>query len=165
MVLWYAASMRLDDFFEKYPTQESFLARIEKTRWGRYGPRCPLCRKPDVGRKKEKGRVGRWNCYACKSSFTVLSGTPFQGTHIPLQKWFESVNLILNGNKVLSSHEMGFLLGVNQTTALAMQKKIAREIYIGGERGLRRIIGTSKRCFIRRPRRPFKKRTGKPVIT
>ena len=157
--------MRLDDFYEKYPTHESCLARIEKIRWGRYGPRCAHCRSVHVARKKEKGYVGRWNCHRCKSTFTVLSGMVFGGTKVPLQKWFHCVNMILNGNKVLSSHEMGFLLGVNQTTALAMQKKIAREIYVGGERGLRRIIGTSKRVFIRRPRRPFKKRSGKPVIT
>ena len=28
--------------------------------------------------------VGRWNCHYCKSSFNVLSGTIFQGTHLTL---------------------------------------------------------------------------------
>ena len=157
-------SMRLEGFYEKYPTQESCLHRIEKVRWGRYGPRCPLCRKASVSRKKEKGRVGRWNCHVCKSSFNVLSGTVFQGVHTDLQKWFECINLILNGNRVLSSHEMALHIGVHQRTAWRMQKKIAREIYIGGEKRLREIIGTRKRVFIRRKRKPYK-RTGKPVIT
>lgn len=156
--------MRLDDFFEKYPTQESCFARIEKIRWGRYGPRCPHCRKSHVARKKEQGRVGRWNCHVCKSSFTVLSGTIFQGARIPLQKWFHCVNMILNGTRVLSSHELAIHLGVTQRTAWQMQKKVARELYIGGEKRLLKIIGTTKRCFIRRKRKEYK-RSGKPVIT
>ena len=156
--------MRLQDFYEKYPTRESCLDRIEKVRWGRYGPRCPFCRSASVGRKKEGTKVGRWNCIGCKSSFTVLSGTLFVWSHTDLQKWFECINLTLNGNRVLSSHEMAVHIGVNQTTAWQMQKKIAREIYVGGEKRLREIIGTNKRVFIRRKRKPYK-RTGKPVIT
>ena len=156
--------MRLADFFERYPTHESCLARIEKIRWGRYGPRCPHCRSPNVARKKEEGYVGRWNCHRCKSTFTVLSGTVFNGTKVPLQKWFECINLILNGNRELSSHEMALHLDVNQRSSLRMIKKIAREIYIGGEKRLLKIIGTTKRCFIRRKHKPYK-RSGKPVIT
>ena len=156
--------MRLEGFYEKYPTRESCLDRIEKVRWSRYGPRCPFCRTASVSRKKEGDRVGRWNCHKCKSSFTVLSGTVFRWVHTDLQKWFECINLILNGNRVLSSHEMALHIGVHQTTAWQMQKKIARDIYIGGEKRLREIIGTRKRVFIRRKRR-VQKRSGKPVIS
>lgn len=157
--------MRLEDFYEKYPTRESCLQRIEKVRWGRYGPRCPFCRTPKVGRKTGKVRVGLWNCYRCKSTFSVLSGTIFNWSHTDLQKWFECINLTLNGNRALSSYEMSLCIDVNQSIAWAMQKKIAREIYIGGEKRLREIIGTSKRVWVRRQRYKWKKRSGKPVIT
>lgn len=158
--------MRLADVYEKYPTQESCIARLEKIRWSRRGPRCPHCRSAHVARKKEKGRVGRWNCHRCKSSFNVLSGTVFQNTKLPLQKWFFCLDLILNGNRVLSSHELGMHLEVSQPVALLMQKRIEREVAGGGARKLRRMIGKERRRFIRRIyRRRIYKRRGKPVIT
>ena len=158
--------MSLETVYEKYPTQESCLARIEKIRWQRRGPRCPYCRSPHVARKKEKGRVGRWNCHGCKSSFNVLSGTVFQHTRIPLQKWFFCVALLLNGNRVLSSHELGMHLDLHQTTALKMQRRIECEVDGGGGKRLQRMIGKERCYFIRRIyRRPRHKRRGKPVIT
>ena len=158
--------MNLEMVYEKYPTQESCIARLEKIRWQRRGPRCPHCRSAHVARKKEKGRVGRWNCHGCKSSFNVLSGTVFQNTKLPLQKWFFCLDLLLNGTRVLSSHELGMHLDVSQPVALLMQKRIEREVEAGGGRKLQKIIGRERRFFIRRIyRRRIYKRRGKPVIT
>ena len=86
--------------------------------------------------------------------------TSFLPNAFSLEKDF----LCLNGNRVLSSHEMELHLEVNQRSSLRMMKKVAREIYIGGEKRLVKIIGTSKRVFIRWKRKPYK-RSGKPVIT
>ena len=65
-----------------------------------------VCGSVDVARKADGQRVGRWNCRDCKSSFNVLSGTIFQGTHLPLQKWFCAIALIVNAKKSLSSHQL-----------------------------------------------------------
>ena len=56
----------------------------------RYGdtPYCPHCGSTHVARKADSDRIGRWNCHDCKSSFNVLSGTIFEKTQVPLQKWF-----------------------------------------------------------------------------
>ena len=157
--------MRLKDFYERYPTKLDCLERIEKIRWERYGPRCPFCRSERVRKKVVNGKRGRWNCHACKSSFTVLSGMPFNGTHTDLQKWFECINLMLNANRGLSSCDLAELLDLNWTQAVHMKRRIEREIYIGGEKRLRKIIGTSKKVFIKRKKNSSKRSSGKPVIT
>ena len=153
--------MRLEDVYVKYPTEASCLARIEKVRWGRRGPHC---RSVHVARKKEKGRIGRWNCYRCKSSFTVLSGTIFNHTQVDLQKWFHGIDLLVNGVRSLSSHELGLHLELSQDAAWRLQRKIDVAVAEGGTRRLQNFIGKDKRRYVRRKRKPYK-RSGKRVIT
>ena len=140
--------MDLVRVFEQFSTQEDCIEHLEIARWGDQ-PCCPHCGSDKVARKQENERVGRWNCHSCKSSFNVLSGTIFQGTRIPLQKWFLAIAILLNAKKSVSSHQLGRDLGVNQPTAHRMGMQIrkamiddsvflngiveADETYIGGK--------------------------------
>ena len=78
--------MDLIKVFQRFPDHESCLEHLEQVRWGDR-PACPLCGSVSVARKADSFRQGRWNCHDCKSSFNVLSGTIFQKTKLPLQKW------------------------------------------------------------------------------
>ena len=81
-------------------------------------------------RKKEDGvgRVGRWNCHDCNTSFKVTCGTVFHGTKIPLQKRFLAISLILNAKKSLSSCQLARDLDLNQKTAWFIQLRIRAEM-------------------------------------
>ncbi len=109
----------------KFPTQEACIAHLETARWGEE-PQCPLCGSDDVARTNTKGRVGRWNCHKCKSSFNVLSGTIFQGTKIPLQKWFVAIAILLNAKKSVSSCQIARDLNMNQKSAWYMAMRIRK---------------------------------------
>ena len=117
--------MSLIAVFEKFPDHASCIAHLEQVRWGDE-PVCPLCGATEVGRKQEKGRVGRWNCYACHSSYNVLSGTLFERTRVPLQKWFLAIILMLNTKASLSSHQLARDLELNQKTAWFMMMRIRK---------------------------------------
>jgi len=78
--------MNLIAIFQKYPDHESCIEHLEKVRWGDK-PLCPHCGSEHVARKSENDIIGRWNCHSCCSSYNVLSGTIFQQTKQPLQKW------------------------------------------------------------------------------
>ena len=54
----------------------------------------------------------------------MLSGTIFQKTRIPLQKWFLGIGLMVNAKKSLSSHQLARDLELTQPTALYMQERI-----------------------------------------
>lgn len=117
--------MSLMAVFEKFPDQAGCLAHLERVRWGG-DPRCPLCGRAEVGRKKENQRAGRWNCHACHSSFNVLSGTLFERTRVPLQKWFLAIALMLNAKQGLSSYQLARDLELNQKTAWFMMMRIRK---------------------------------------
>ena len=113
--------------FHRFPNQAACIAHLEQIRWGNW-PGCPHCGSTRVARKADSGRVGRWNCHACKSSFNVLSGTLFEKTRIPLQKWFLAVGLIVNAKKSLSSYQLARSLVLNQKTAWFMEQRIRAEL-------------------------------------
>ena len=141
--------MNLLTIFSKFPDQEACIEYLERVRWAD-DAHCPHCGSDDVARKEDAGRVGRWNCHACNSSFNVLSGTIFEKTRIPLQKWFLAIGLIVNAKKSLSSFQLARDLDMNQKSAWYMQQRIraamlteegellqgiveADETYVGGK--------------------------------
>ena len=121
--------MNLIEVMERFPDQESCIEHLERIRWGDK-PVCPHCGCVEVKEKNEDGvgRVGRYNCTACKASFKVTQGTMFHGTKIPLQKWFLAISLILNAKKSLSSCQLARDLNLNQKTAWYMQARIRAEM-------------------------------------
>jgi len=141
--------MNLLTIFKRFPDQEACIEYLEKVRWAD-APSCPYCDSAKVARKGDAGRVGRWNCHACKSSFNVLSQTIFEKTRLPLQKWFLAIGLIVHAKKSLSSCQLARDLDLNQKSAWYMQQRIraamltneslllqgiveADETYVGGK--------------------------------
>ena len=160
--------MNLLRILERFPDQEACLDHLEEIRFGISGPFCPLCGSIYVAKKSDRGRLGRWNCYGCRSSFNVLSGTLFQKTRIPLQKWFLTVCLVLNARKGISTYQLARDLDMCQSTVWTMMKRIrlemanwqdhiilkgiveADETYLGPEaaEGSRRGWGTTKAAIL-----------------
>ena len=113
--------------FHRFPDQAACIEHLEEIRWGDR-PCCPHCGGRRVARKADSGRVGRWNCHECKSSFNVLSGTRFEKSRIPLQKWFLAVGIIVHAKKNLSSYRLARSLVLNQKTAWFMEQRIRAEM-------------------------------------
>ena len=154
--------MNLMSIFSKFPDQEACIEHLEKVRWHET-PQCPLCKSTKVSRKGDTGRVGRWNCHACKSSFNVLSGTIMQKTRIPLQKWFLAIGLIVNAKKSLSSCQLARDLQLNQKTAWYMQCRI-RVAMVQRERHLLQgIIDADETYLGGKPRKGNKREDDKPA--
>ena len=115
--------MNLITVFQKFPDQQACIDHLEQIRWPAIAL-CPFCSSDKVARKAEGDKIGRWNCHKCTNSFNVLSGTIFQGTHIPLQKWFLAIALMADAKKSISSHQLSRDLDLNQKTAWRMQQCI-----------------------------------------
>jgi transposase-like protein len=119
--------MNLIKIFKRFPDQEACIEHLEDIRF-KETPYCPHCGSTHVARKHDGHRIGRWNCHDCKSSFNVLSGTIFEKTKIPLQKWFLAIGLIVNAKKSLSSCQLARDLELNQKTAWYMQQRIRAQM-------------------------------------
>ena len=153
--------MNLLTAIEKFPTQESCIEHLERVRFGD-DPFCPLCGSVgECARKVDSNRVGRWNCHACKSSFNVLSGTVFQGTRLPLQKWFMAIALIVNAKKSLSSYQLARDLNLTQRSAWYVQQRIRAEMATRqGKVLLRGIVEADETYVGGRPRKRNKRSDG-----
>jgi transposase-like protein len=76
-----------------FPDDNACKAYLASRRWPDK-VRCPRCGNPKVYRL----RGFRWQCQACNSKgyqFSVLVGTIFENTKIPLKDWFRTIHLML----------------------------------------------------------------------
>ena len=154
--------MDLVKVMETFPTQEHCIAYLERLRW-QGSPECPHCESIHVRRRNENvtGRIGRWNCHECKSTFKVTHGTLFHGTKIPLQKWFLAISLMANAKKSLSSCQLARDLGVKQKTCWRIMMALRAEM--GKDNVLLQGIVEADETYIGgKGKKNYDKETGEP---
>lgn len=153
--------MNLLTIFKQFPDQEACIEHLEKVRWGDH-PYCPFCGVETVARKSEKERIGRWNCHGCNSSFNVLSGTIFEKTRIPLQKWFLAIGLLVNAKKSVSSGQLARDLDMNQKSAWFMQQRIRAAMLTEEGEMLQGIVEADETYVGGKPRKENRRDDDKP---
>jgi transposase-like protein len=124
-------------YFADFEHCKDFMIEL---RWPNGTVKCPECGSEKVC-YLAKNRV--WKCYAThpKPRFTLKTGTIFEDSPIPLEKWLPAVWMLLNCKNGISSWELHRALGVTQKTAwfmlhrirLAMQSKTFNKL--GGPGG------------------------------
>jgi transposase-like protein len=153
--------MNLITVFQRFPDHEACIEHLERARWGDY-PACPHCGSVKVARKQEHDRVGRWNCHDCHNSYNVLSGTIFQKTRVPLQKWFLAISLMLNAKKSLSSHQLARDLELNQKTAWYLMMRVRKAMVDDNADFLQGIVEADETYVGGKPRKPNKREDFEP---
>jgi transposase-like protein len=99
--------------FELFPTEEAARVYLEGRIWPS-GPVCPDCKSERISVRK---RVGFYHCNACNFDFTVRTGTIFERSKVPLNKWVHAMYLLVTARKGISSVQLAKELGVTQKTA------------------------------------------------
>ena len=122
--------MNIVQIFEKFPTQQDCITHLERKRWGST-PLCPYCGSDQTAKSAHRRR-----CYACKTSFSVTVGTIFHHTHLPLQKWFLAIILMMNAKKGLSALQLSRDLKVNKNTAWRISMQIRKAMSQASQRRL-----------------------------
>jgi transposase-like protein len=90
------------------------------------GPVCPHCGCLDRVYRLNgtKHREGLVYCNNCNGSFTVMTGTVMESSHVPLTKWALAYRLMASAKKGISAHQMHRTLGVTYRTAWFMCHRI-----------------------------------------
>ncbi|MDB5256813.1 MAG: transposase, partial [Chitinophagaceae bacterium] len=65
-----------------------------------------------------------YKCSACLQKFNARTGTVYEGSKIPLQKWFVAIYLMTSHKKGISSIQLAKDIHVTQTTAWFMAHRI-----------------------------------------
>lgn len=100
---------------------------LESIRWCNGIPTCPHCGSISENhyKLKQSGSFkGLYKCQDCRSRFTVTVGTMFEGSHIPLRKWFLAIWIFLSHKKGISSAQLHRDINVTQKTAWYMLSRI-----------------------------------------
>src|SRR6185437_4634602 len=136
------------EFLKQFPDETAARTYLEARRW-KDSPTCPHC--GNVDRVQVRKVVGYFRCLACKEDFTVRTGTIFERSHIPLDKWLYAMYLLSTARKGISSMQISKELGITQKSAWFMLQRIreacgndpnggmlsgiieADETYIGGK--------------------------------
>lgn len=108
------------ELFQMFPDADSARAYLEAQRWPG-GAVCPIC---DEAKRIYAKRGGFYRCNACLEEFTVRTGTIFEKSKVPLNKWLYAMYLLVTARKGISSVQLAKQIGVTQKTAWFMLQRL-----------------------------------------
>jgi transposase-like protein len=135
--------LTIGDIAKVFDDEAEAYQLMERIRWPD-GPVCPHCgtkddahfiepksgeasrtrTRADGSEKKSTSYRRVWRCHACKKQFTVIVGTIFGESHIPLAKWLMAFHLLCSGKNGVSAHELHRQLGITVKSAWFMAHRI-----------------------------------------
>ncbi|HYH00079.1 MAG TPA: IS1595 family transposase [Terriglobales bacterium] len=121
--------MKLIDVQKEFATEDQCYEYLEAMRWPN-GVRCPVCGNDKISKfvssskKQQTRRVYQCLEPTCKQQFTATAGTIFHDTHLPLNKWFMAIALIVDAKKGMSAAQLQRHLGVAYRTAWYLAHRI-----------------------------------------
>ena len=142
--------LSMPDFLKDYGTEGQCEQVLEATRWPS-GFSCPRCGHAAHYVLRDGARKV-FQCSACRHQASLIAGTVFQGTKLPLTIWFLAIYLISQAKTGLSALALKRQLGVSYPTAWLMHHKLMQvmaereeryvlegnvqvdDAYLGGER-------------------------------
>ena len=126
----------LMELTEMFPDEASAAKWFEAIRWpdGRHCGHCDSVETKEVPNAKP---MPYW-CKACRSYFSVRTGTTIQNSRLPMRKWAFAVYLYVTNLKGVSSMKLHRDLEVTQKTAWFMLHRL-RDAW--GESGLDQFTG------------------------
>ena len=107
-------------FFSNYENCHNFMVQL---RWPDGVVKCPRCDSAHVAYLVNQRK---WKCYGKheKPTFTLKTGTVFEDSPIPLDKWIVATWQVVNCKNGISSWELHRALGVTQKTAWFMLHRV-----------------------------------------
>jgi transposase-like protein len=93
----------IQEFSDENQCRESLL----HLRWPD-GVVCPRCKGKSISRIVKRNQ---FDCDSCRYQFSIISGTIFHDSHLPLTKWFIAVYLMTESKKGMSANQIKRILG------------------------------------------------------
>ena len=114
--------LSMPEFLKQFGTEVQCESELEQARWPQ-GFVCPCCTHTGhsvfiVGSHKT------FQCQACRHQTSLIAGTLFQSTKLPLTIWFLAIYLISQAKTGLSALALKRYLGVSYPTAWLIQHKL-----------------------------------------
>jgi hypothetical protein len=127
--------LSMPEFLKDYGTETQCEQALEALRWPE-GFRCPRC----AGAAHYVVRDGVrkvFQCATCRHQASLIAGTIFQGTKLPLTIWFLAIYLISQAKTGLSALALKRQVGVSYPTAWLIHHKLMQ---VMGDRESRYVL-------------------------
>lgn len=105
----FQAGLSMPEFLELYGTEAKCQAALEAARWPD-GFKCPACLGPARTTFLRNG-LRYWQCAHCAQQCSLISGTVFEATKLPLTRWFLAMQLLTQSKNNVSALELKRQLG------------------------------------------------------
>ncbi|MBI2848056.1 MAG: IS1595 family transposase [Chloroflexi bacterium] len=128
--------MDMIELMEHYNTDDACRKTLEKLRWPD-GVTCPRCQSKTIRNSYTRHQ---FDCYSCGYQFSVMSGTIFHDSHLPIRKWFVAVYLMTESKKGISANQMKRTLHVSYETAWYLCHRIRAAMSDGKPNMLHGIV-------------------------
>lgn len=143
--------LSLAGFLDQYGTQAACARALRRARWPK-GFVCPRCEGRRYSRCANRHGDRLWQCSACRHQTSLISGTVFASTKLPLTRWFLALYLLTQSKSNMAALELMRHLGVCYRTAWRIKHKLMQamtereaqrqlggvvqidDAYLGGER-------------------------------
>lgn len=121
---------------QRFSTDQACRQYLFSLRWPE-GFRCPAC----GGVRAWAMQHGRWLCGDCRHQTSVLAGTIFQDSHLPLTTWFRTMWYVTSQKNGVSALGLQHVLGLGSyKTAWAVLHKLRRAMVRPGRDRLRGMV-------------------------
>jgi transposase-like protein len=129
--------MKLIEVTKAFATEDQCLDYLEASRWPD-GVRCTTCGHKSVSKirrkvtaKTDNKRARLYQCLepSCKAQFSATTGTIFNGSHLPLEKWYMAIALMVDAKKGMSALQLQRHLNVNYRTAWYLAHRIREAMF------------------------------------
>ncbi len=117
-----SAPMDFEEFSKIYPDKEACYQFLSDLKW-KEGYACRKCSGETYfsGHQPYSRR-----CSKCGDEESVLAGTLFQNTHIPINKAFYMIFLIYSSKGKISSHKLSSIVDIRQSTCWSYLDKVRK---------------------------------------
>ena len=114
--------LSMTQFLERYGSDDRCEAALIASRWPK-GFACPACDSRPNSSFRREGRL-YFQCSACRHQCSVISGSIFEATKLPLTRWFLAMHLLTQSKNNVAALELMRHLGVCYKTAWLVKHKL-----------------------------------------
>lgn len=118
----YQQGLSMPEFFDRYGSLEQCEALVRAWRWSE-GFACSRCEDSWHSEFRRQERL-YFQCSACRYQCSLVSGTVFESSKLPLPTWFLAMHLMTQAKNSVSALELKRHLGVSYPTAWLLKHKL-----------------------------------------
>jgi len=120
--------LSMPEFNERYGTDQQCEEALAASRWPT-GFVCPACGGAGFSAFR-RGRLAYRQCSSCRHQCSIIAGTIFEATKLPLTRWFLAMHLLTQAKNNISALELMRHLGVSYPTAWLIKHKLMEVMWL-----------------------------------